>query len=136
MNRAGLTQAVARLSVPDGTQTRHRAVRQACREVGLSRQQRYAASKDLHAEKGSSGSQEHMSYGDLLAWCDNGSKLMATELALNASRTTILGALRGQILDAHTGYPRCSMSRSATTPRDCGNWRRKTQSSRQTPRTS
>jgi hypothetical protein len=30
---------------------------------------------------------------------------MTTELALNASRTTILGALRGQIVDAHTGYP-------------------------------
>jgi hypothetical protein len=32
-------------------------------------------------------------------------KLMATDLALNASPTTVLGALRGQIVDAHIGYP-------------------------------
>ncbi|HVC07537.1 MAG TPA: hypothetical protein VND98_08150 [Solirubrobacterales bacterium] len=37
--------------------------------------------------------------------CDNGSKLMATAVALSASPTTILGALRGQIVDAHIGYP-------------------------------
>lgn len=42
--------------------------RQACKEAGLTHQERYTASKALHAEKGSSGTQEHMSYGDLLAW--------------------------------------------------------------------
>ena len=42
--------------------------RQACKEVGLTAQERYAASEALHAEKDSSGMQEHMSYGELLAW--------------------------------------------------------------------
>jgi hypothetical protein len=42
--------------------------RQACREVGLSAIERYEASRDLHAEKESSGVQEHMTYGELLAW--------------------------------------------------------------------
>ncbi len=42
--------------------------RQACREVGLSAIERYEASEALHAEKGSSGEREHMSYGELLAW--------------------------------------------------------------------
>jgi outer membrane lipoprotein SlyB len=30
---------------------------------------------------------------------------MATDVALNASPTTVLGALHGQIVDAHIGYP-------------------------------
>jgi hypothetical protein len=42
--------------------------RQACKEVGLSVEERYGASEDLHAEKQSEGSQAHMSYGDLVAW--------------------------------------------------------------------
>ena len=42
--------------------------RQACKEAGLTAQERYAASEALHAEKGSSGAKEHMSYGALQAW--------------------------------------------------------------------
>ncbi len=42
--------------------------RQACRELGLSANQRYAASQALHEEKESIGTREHMSYGELLVW--------------------------------------------------------------------
>ncbi len=42
--------------------------RQACKEAGLTIQERYAASEALHTEKESSGVQAHMSYGELLAW--------------------------------------------------------------------
>jgi hypothetical protein len=42
--------------------------RQACKEAGLTAQERYEASEALHAEKQSGGVQEHLSYGDLLAW--------------------------------------------------------------------
>lgn len=42
--------------------------RQACKEVGLSVQERYGASEALHAEKASAGAQAHMSYRELLAW--------------------------------------------------------------------
>ena len=42
--------------------------RQACKEVGLTVQERYAASEALHAEKKSTGVQEHMTHGELLAW--------------------------------------------------------------------
>ncbi len=42
--------------------------RQACKEVGLTAQERYEASEALHSEKQSSGVNQHMSYGDLLAW--------------------------------------------------------------------
>lgn len=42
--------------------------RQACKEAGLTIQERYAASEALHAEKESSGVQAHTSYGELLAW--------------------------------------------------------------------
>lgn len=42
--------------------------RQACREVGLTVQERYEASQALHAEKESAGAQDHMSYGELVAW--------------------------------------------------------------------
>jgi hypothetical protein len=42
--------------------------RQACKEVGLTLQERYEASEALHAEKKSSGVQDHMNYGELLAW--------------------------------------------------------------------
>jgi hypothetical protein len=42
--------------------------RQACREAGLSPIERYEASQALHGEKESSGAQEHMRYGELLAW--------------------------------------------------------------------
>ena len=42
--------------------------RQACREVGLTATERYAASQALHAETQSGGGQEDMSYGELLAW--------------------------------------------------------------------
>jgi hypothetical protein len=42
--------------------------RQACKEAGLTVRERYAASEALHAEKGSSGAQEHVNYGELLAW--------------------------------------------------------------------
>jgi hypothetical protein len=42
--------------------------RQACDEVGLTARERRAASGDLHEEKRTAGSREHMSYGDLVAW--------------------------------------------------------------------
>ena len=43
--------------------------RQACKEAGLTAQERYMASQALHAEKESSGVQaHHMSYGELLVW--------------------------------------------------------------------
>ena len=42
--------------------------RQACKELGLTPNERYAASKALHSEKDSSGNQDHLGYGDLLAW--------------------------------------------------------------------
>jgi hypothetical protein len=42
--------------------------RQACREAGLTVQERYEDSATLHVEKQSSGAQEHLTYGDLLAW--------------------------------------------------------------------
>jgi hypothetical protein len=42
--------------------------RQAAKEVGLSDEERYEASEDLHAEKASGRPRNHMSYGDLLTW--------------------------------------------------------------------
>lgn len=42
--------------------------RQACSELRLTAQERYAASEALHAEKKTSGVQGHMSYGELLSW--------------------------------------------------------------------
>jgi hypothetical protein len=42
--------------------------RQACKEAGLTPDQRYRASDDLHAEKSSSGQSAHMSYSELLEW--------------------------------------------------------------------
>jgi DNA-binding LacI/PurR family transcriptional regulator len=42
--------------------------RQACKEAGLTAQERYVASEALHAEKGTSSAKAHMSYGELLAW--------------------------------------------------------------------
>ena len=42
--------------------------RQACREAGFTNRERYEASEALHAKKESSGIQEHMTYGELLAW--------------------------------------------------------------------
>lgn len=51
--------------------TRKRDIKQfrrACREAGLSATERYEVSQALHAEKQSSGAQEHMRYRELLAW--------------------------------------------------------------------
>jgi len=42
--------------------------RQACKEAGLTVQERYEASEGLHAEKGSGTVQRDMSYRELLAW--------------------------------------------------------------------
>jgi hypothetical protein len=43
--------------------------RQACKEVGLTVNERYEASQALHPDKESGGSgQQDMSYGELLAW--------------------------------------------------------------------
>jgi hypothetical protein len=42
--------------------------RQACKEVGLTAEERYKASEALHAEKQASAKGRHMSYGELLAW--------------------------------------------------------------------
>jgi len=42
--------------------------RQACKELGLSAEERFLASEALHAEKESTGGREHMNYQDLLAW--------------------------------------------------------------------
>jgi hypothetical protein len=51
--------------------TRKRDIKQfqqACKEAGLSPQERYEASEALHAEKASGVVQADMSYGELLAW--------------------------------------------------------------------
>jgi hypothetical protein len=42
--------------------------RQACKEAGLTVQERFEASEALHAEKRSGNVQGSMSYGELLAW--------------------------------------------------------------------
>jgi hypothetical protein len=42
--------------------------RQACREVGLTGDERYRASEDLHSEKEALGHSQHMSYQELVAW--------------------------------------------------------------------
>ncbi|MEJ7893546.1 MAG: hypothetical protein WKF94_13010 [Solirubrobacteraceae bacterium] len=42
--------------------------RQACREAGLTRDERYEATKAFHAEKRSTGSRGDMAYGELVAW--------------------------------------------------------------------
>jgi hypothetical protein len=42
--------------------------RQACRDAGLTVQERYEASDALHAEKDSGSIQEDLSYGQLLVW--------------------------------------------------------------------
>ena len=42
--------------------------RQACKELGLTPQERYEASQALHADKAAGGGKEHLDYGDLLAW--------------------------------------------------------------------
>ena len=40
----------------------------ACRELGLTQEEEFAAGDALHAEKESSGDRRHRSYGELLAW--------------------------------------------------------------------
>jgi hypothetical protein len=42
--------------------------RDACNEAELTPQQRYEASEALHDYKATTGSREHMNYGELLAW--------------------------------------------------------------------
>jgi hypothetical protein len=42
--------------------------RQACKEAGLTVQERREASEALHAEKQAGSVQADMSYGELLAW--------------------------------------------------------------------
>jgi hypothetical protein len=43
--------------------------RQACKEAGLTINERYEASQALHADKESGGgAQQDMTYGELLAW--------------------------------------------------------------------
>jgi hypothetical protein len=42
--------------------------RQACREVGLTPDQRYRASEALHGDKRASGQSAHMTYAELLEW--------------------------------------------------------------------
>lgn len=42
--------------------------RQACKDLGLSAEERYLASEALHAEKETTGEREHMSYQELMAW--------------------------------------------------------------------
>lgn len=42
--------------------------RQACAELRMTAQERREASLDLHADKRTSGTREHMDYGDLLTW--------------------------------------------------------------------
>lgn len=55
-----------------GSSARKRDVkqfRQACNEVGLTSDQRYRASEDLHAEKEVAAvRRRHLSYGELVAW--------------------------------------------------------------------
>jgi hypothetical protein len=69
-------------------------------------QERYAASEALHAEKESSGVQQHMSYGDLLALAATmEAALMSTAVALDASPANVLRSMRGSIVDARIAYP-------------------------------
>jgi hypothetical protein len=42
--------------------------RQACKELGLTDEERFAARDALHAEKEGGRARTHMSYGDLLDW--------------------------------------------------------------------
>jgi hypothetical protein len=42
--------------------------RQACKEAGLTAEERYEASEALHAEKQAGSVQVDMSYGELLDW--------------------------------------------------------------------
>jgi hypothetical protein len=49
--------------------------RQACAEVSLSVEERYEASRALHAEKESSGQPVPMSYADLVEWLQEWRKL-------------------------------------------------------------
>jgi hypothetical protein len=42
--------------------------RQACKEIGLSAEERYEASEALHDEKASGDVQADMSYRELLVW--------------------------------------------------------------------
>jgi hypothetical protein len=42
--------------------------RQACAELRMTAQERRKASLDLHADKRTFGTHEHVDYGDLLAW--------------------------------------------------------------------
>jgi hypothetical protein len=69
-------RTIARFHEPDGSgQARSmshkrdiKQFRQACREVGLTVEERYAASEALHAEKASGEVQADMSYAELCAW--------------------------------------------------------------------
>jgi len=49
--------------------------RQACAQVGLSVEERYEASRALHAEKKSSDQPVHMGYADLVEWLREWRKL-------------------------------------------------------------
>ncbi len=42
--------------------------RQACKELGFTDEERYAARDAPHAEKEAGSPRDHMTYGDLLAW--------------------------------------------------------------------
>jgi len=50
------------------------------------------------------GGQEHMSYGELLAWSTM-ERHIATVVALDASPTTVPQSMRGSIVDACIAYP-------------------------------
>jgi|HubBroStandDraft_5_1064220.scaffolds.fasta_scaffold57683_3 hypothetical protein len=79
--------------------------RQACREAGLTVSERCEASQALHAEKGTGGGQDDMSYGETAGMAATMEGLMATVVALDASPTTVLRSMRGSIIDARIAYP-------------------------------
>jgi hypothetical protein len=42
--------------------------KQACREVGLDKDERERATEDFHKEKRAAGDRRHMPYGNLITW--------------------------------------------------------------------
>jgi hypothetical protein len=59
---------MATLGCGSGSQARRAAVASGCRDAGLTRDERYEATKAFHADKRASGSRDDRAYGALLAW--------------------------------------------------------------------
>jgi hypothetical protein len=59
---------MTKVAIPVSRKHDVKQFRQACREIGLTPQERYEASEALHADKSESGDRSHMTYGELVAW--------------------------------------------------------------------